>query len=349
MLQAARFLRGFCPTGNTCNTKTIPEQLMGLARLAALSVFVFPVLVACNPDNTLGLTDSRRQRFTAVMTGLNVRPVPVATQATAIASLSVRQPELGETGRQLTYVIVGTNLTSAISAHIHLGGAAIGSGPIILTLYTNPTDSVLTDPTVTSGLIPEGLLPFSLDSLEKLMLAGNAYVDIHATGNLAGLVRGQLTGQGGEPPLDLFDAATLSGNNVAPDPVETTATGSATFELKSDSTIGYNLTVAGLTGATAAHIHTAVADSVGDIAVTLFTGAGGDSLFTGTLASGSFSASSIQQAGVSMDSLLVLLRSSATYVDVHTLLNPNGEIRAQILPVTALPLIAQKQLTRNRH
>jgi hypothetical protein len=54
-LQSARFLRGFCPTANTSNTKTIPEQMMGLARFAALSVFVFPALVACNEDNTLGL------------------------------------------------------------------------------------------------------------------------------------------------------------------------------------------------------------------------------------------------------------------------------------------------------
>ena len=147
---------------------------MGLARVAALTVFVFPTLVACNEDNTLGLGDSSRERYTAVMTGLNVRPVPVPTATTAIAQISIRQPDVGEVGRQLTYAITATNLTSAISAHIHLGGAAVGSGPILVTLYTNPTDSVLTDPTLVAGVIPEGALAFSMDSLAALMSSGAA-------------------------------------------------------------------------------------------------------------------------------------------------------------------------------
>jgi len=310
---------------------------MGLARFAAVSAFVFPVLVACNEDNTLGLGDSSRQRFTATMTGFQVRPIPVITPTTAIAQISIRQPDVGEVGRQLTYAIVGTNLTSAISAHIHLGGAAIGSGPILVTLYTNPTDSLLTDPTLVTGLIPEGALSFSLDSLAALMSTGAAYVDIHATGNLAGLVRGQLTGKGAEPPLDRFDAPSLTGANERPNPVETTATGSATFELLSDSTIRFNVNVTGITGATMAHIHTAVADSAGPIAVTLFTASVPTGPLTGTLASGTFDESKIELPGVSMDSLLVLMRTGRTYVNVHTESNPNGEIRAQVEPVTTLP------------
>lgn len=310
---------------------------MGLARFAALSAFVLPALVACNEDNTLGLGDSSRQRFTAVMTGFQVRPVPVATATTAIAQISIRQPDVGEVGRQLTYAIVGTNLTSAISAHIHLGGAAIGSGPILVTLYTNPTDSVLTDPTLVTGLIPEGALGFSLDSLASLMSAGAAYVDIHAIGNLAGLVRGQLARQGEEPPLDRFDALSLTGANERPNPVETTANGSATFELLSDSTVRFNVNVTGITGATMAHIHTAVADSAGPIAVTLFTASVPTGPITGSLASGTFDESKIELPGVSMDSLLVLMRTGRTYVNVHTEDNPNGEIRAQIEPVTTLP------------
>jgi hypothetical protein len=310
---------------------------MGLARFAALSVFVFPTLVACNEDNTLGLGNSSRERFTAVMTGLNVRPVPVATTTTAIAQISIRQPDVGEVGRQLTYAITGSNLTSALAAHIHLGGAAIGSGPILVTLYTNPTDTLLTDATLVTGLIPEGAVGFSLDSLASLMSTGAAYVDIHATGNLGGLVRGQLTKKGGEPPLDRFDAPSLSGGNERPDPVQTTASGSATFELQSNSTIQFNVNVTGITGVTMAHIHTAVADSAGPIAVTLFTSANPTGPLTGTLASGTFDESKIELPGVSMDSLLVLMRSGRTYVNVHTEANPDGEIRAQIEPVTTLP------------
>ena len=272
------------------------------------------------------------------MEGGNVRPFPVVTTTTAMAELSVRAPELGEVGRQLTYVIVANNLTSATSAHIHLGGAAIGIGPILVTLYTNPTDTTLTSPTLVSGTIPESAFSgFGLDSLVALMNVGAAYMDIHADGYPLGIVRGQISKKGEEPPLDLFAASSLTGGNVRPDPVETTATGSATFQLLTGPTIKFQVNVAGLTGATEAHIHTAVPDSAGPVAVTLFTGTAGTSPFTGTLASGSFAESVIELPGVSMDSLLVLMRSGRTYVDVHTDANPDGEIRAQVLPVTTLP------------
>ena len=311
---------------------------MGLARLAALSAFVFPALVACNEDNTFGLGDSpKRQVFTAVMTGPKVRPIPVATTTTAVATITIRQPNVGEVGRQLTFGIVTTNLASALSAHVHLGGAAIGGGPILVTLYTNPTDSVLTSQTLVTGLIPEGALGFSLDSLAALMTAGAAYVDIHAIGYLPGVVRGQLSKKGEQPPLDLFSAPSLTGANERPTPVVTTATGSATFELLSDSTIRFNVNVTGITGATMAHIHTAVADSAGPIAVTLFTSSTPTGALTGSLASGTFDKSKIQLSGVSLDSLLALMRGGRTYVNVHTVANPNGEIRAQIEPVTTLP------------
>jgi hypothetical protein len=314
------------------------EQLMGLVRPVLLIALVVPVLVACNEDNTLGLADSDRPVFTATLSGANVRPIPVATTANATAQMSIRDPEVGQVGRQLTYTIVGTNLTSATSAHIHLGGAAIGLGPVLVTLYTNPSDTALTSATLVTGSIPESAFSgFSLDSLVKLMSIGAAYVDIHATGNPLGLVRGQLSKKGEEPPLDLFAAPSLTGAKERPTPVVTTATGSATFELRSDATIRFQVKVAGLTGATMAHIHTAVADSAGPIAVTLFTSSVPTGLLTDTLATGTFSQSNIQLSGVSFDSLLVLMWSGRTYVNVHTNRNPDGEIRAQIEPVTALP------------
>ena len=58
---------------------------------------------------------------------------------------------------------------------------------------------------------------------------------------------------------------------------------------------------------------------------------------TGTLASGTFAATNIVLPGVSLDSLLSLMRLGRTYVNVHTELNKDGEIRAQIEPVTTLP------------
>ena len=311
---------------------------MGLIRSVALIALAVPLLAACNEDNTLGLGDSTRDRFTATMSGANVRPVPVATTASAVAQMSVRDPEVGETQRQLTYAIVTMNLTSATSAHIHLGGSAIGAGPILATLYTNPNDTALTSASLVEGAIPESAFSgITLDSLMTLMSVGAAYMDIHATGNPLGLVRGQLTKKGEEPPSDLFSAPSLAGTKERPIAVVSSAIGSATFELITSGSIRFKVDVSGLTGATMAHIHTGVADSAGPIAVTLFTSTIPSGPLTGTLASGTFSGSNIQLQGVSFDSLLTLMRLGRTYVNVHTQLNPNGEIRDQIQPVSVLP------------
>lgn len=311
---------------------------MGLIRSVALISLVCPLLAACNEDNTLGLSDSSRDVFTASMSGANVRPFPAATTASATAQLSVRDPDVGQVQRQLTYVIVATNLTSATSAHIHLGGSAIGAGPILATLYTNPTDTLLTSPTLVTGSLPESAFSgISLDSLTALMSVGAAYIDIHATGNPLGLVRGQVTKKGEQPPDELFAAPSLSGAKERPTPVVSTATGSATFELLPDGSIRFKVNVSGITGATMAHIHTGVADSAGPIAVTLFTSTTPTGPLTGTLASGAFTGSNIQLPGISLDSLLTLMRLGRTYVNVHTDLNKNGEIRDQIQPVSTLP------------
>ena len=312
--------------------------LMRLTRFLALVPVVSALFAACNEDNTLGLGNSgSTDRFSAALSGGNVRPVAVATTATATAELSVRDPQVGTTQRTLVFVVTTSNLTSATAAHIHLGGSAVGNGAILATLYTNPTDSALTATTLVSGSIPESSVGVGLDSLVTLMRVGAAYIDVHTTANPAGLIRGQIIKRGDQAPGDLFAARALSGAKERPIPVLSTATGSATFELLNATTIQFSLTVAGLTGARMAHIHTGVADSAGPIAVTLFNSATATGPFTGVLASGTFTASGIQLPGISLDSLLSLMRRGRTYVNVHTELNPGGEIRAQIDPVTVLP------------
>jgi hypothetical protein len=119
--------------------------------------------------------------------------------------------------------------------------------------------------------------------------------------------------------------------------VVSTAGGTATFELLANSTMRFNVSVTGLSGATMAHIHAGVADSAGPVAVTLLNVTTPTGQVTGSLASGTFTATNIQIPGVSFDSLLSLMRAGRTYVNVHTEKNPNGEIRAQIQPVSVLP------------
>lgn len=114
--------------------------------------------------------------------------------------------------------------------------------------------------------------------------------------------------------------------------VETTATGSATFE-RADGVVAYAINVQNITGVTAAHIHgPAGAGQNAGVIVGLFTGPeGGTGDVTGSLVTGTFTASNLSaNAGVSMDSLLVLMRNGQAYVNVHTAVNPGGEIRGQI-------------------
>ena len=310
---------------------------MRFPRFSVVAFALVPLLAACNEDNEFGLGPGNGARFTASLTGANVRPAPVGTSATATATITIREPDIGQQNSTVSFTLTGTGITSATAAHIHVGGASVGNGAIIATLFSNPADTAITASQLASGVLAPAAISVSLDSLSTLLASGLAYVDIHSTANPTGLLRGQLSRTGETAPGERFAAVALSGTKERPAPVLSTATGSSTFEVLTAGTVRYNLTVAGLTGATMAHIHTAVADSAGPIAVTLFTSTTPTGTLTGTLASGSFAASNIELPGVSMDSLLSLMRRGRTYVNVHTATNPLGEIRAQIQPVTVLP------------
>lgn len=311
---------------------------MGLKRFIVLGALSTFVLGACNEDNQLGLGAGANDRFSASLTGSNVRPSPVTTSASGSAQVSILEPGIGQGQSSLAVQLTVAGLTSATAAHIHLGGAAVSNGPVLLTLFTNPTDTALRSTTLVNGTIAASALNgVGLDSLTTLMRTGLAYIDVHTTSNPSGVIRGQLTRSGQQAPGDAFAATSLSGAKERPTPVSSTAGGSATFQLTASGTMRYSLAVTGITGATMAHIHTAVADSAGPIAVTLFTTTTPTGSLTGTLASGSFTSSDIQLPGVSFDSLLSLMRRGRTYVNVHTVLNPSGEIRAQIQPVSVIP------------
>lgn len=310
---------------------------MHFKRIYRLALALVPLIAACNEDNEFGLGVGPDKRFSASLSGANVRPVPVATTAAATANVTIRDPEIGQGNRTLAFTLTASSLTSASAVHIHLGGPSVANGQQLATLYTNSGDTTLTSSQLASGSISENGLAVSMDSLITLMQNGAAYIDIHSRTNPAGLLRGQIVRTGADPVTEKFAALQLTGAKERPTPVATTATGAATFVISSTGTIQFTLTVAGITGATMAHIHTAVADSAGPIVVPLFNATTPTGPLTGTLASGTISATNITLPGVSMDSLLSLMRRGRTYVNVHTVLNPSGEIRAQIDPTTTLP------------
>jgi hypothetical protein len=127
-------------------------------------------------------------------------------------------------------------------------------------------------------------------------------------------------------------SATLSGANEAPNPVTTSATGTASYTV-SGTTVSYTVTYNGLSGPpTASHMHVGAAGVAGGVVIP----------FSGlpTTASGTFTGS-FTQADIkpqtspvinTLDDLLVQMRAGNTYTNIHTTANGGGEIRGQNQP-----------------
>jgi hypothetical protein len=124
---------------------------------------------------------------------------------------------------------------------------------------------------------------------------------------------------------DIFQA-TLTGAAERPTPVTTNATGTATVTLNTTSkTFSYVLTQSGLTGITAAHIHgPATTEQFAGVIVPLTAP-------TTSPTTGTFAAAQITATGISVDSLIALMRAGRTYVNIHTSANTAGAIRGQLI------------------
>jgi len=122
--------------------------------------------------------------------------------------------------------------------------------------------------------------------------------------------------------------AILNGANERPAAVTTQGAGAALFTVNG-ATVSYVVTFSRLSGApTNAHIH-GPGTSAQSVGVLVDLPAAGQTLTNGVL-TGTFNAASIRNAAISLDSLLVLMRNGNAYVNVHTTLNPAGEIRGQL-------------------
>jgi hypothetical protein len=121
--------------------------------------------------------------------------------------------------------------------------------------------------------------------------------------------------------------------------VATRALGVATFEVAGDgATIRYRLEVSRIVDVQMAHIHVAPPGQNGPVVVWLYPSAPPPQLkpgrFDGELASGVITAANLAGplARQPLSVLLERMRVGETYVNVHTVAYPGGEIRGQILP-----------------
>jgi hypothetical protein len=140
--------------------------------------------------------------------------------------------------------------------------------------------------------------------------AGTLYYNAHTQANPSGEIRGQLD-RGGSVRF-----ATLSGAQETP--AVTTAgygAGVLVVDQATGRVSGFILT-AGLTGATAAHVHVAARGTPGPVIVPL---TGGPELWVVPDSAAALSAAQISD-----------FNAGRLYFNVHTSANPNGEIRGQI-------------------
>jgi hypothetical protein len=128
----------------------------------------------------------------------------------------------------------------------------------------------------------------------------------------------------------------LTGQEEVP-PVETRAQGQAIFQLSADGMhIRYKLIVANIENVTQAHIHLGAAGTNGPVIAWLYPAGPPPVLipdrFQGVLAVGVITEASLvgPLAGQTLEDLLEAMLDGNTYVNVHTLQHPPGEIRGQI-------------------
>jgi len=116
--------------------------------------------------------------------------------------------------------------------------------------------------------------------------------------------------------------AQLNGPNEAPTPVTTTATGHAVVTVLGNL-VSWKVDIdTPIDSINAGHIHRRAADSVaGNVRVNFSLTLGGPD-FSGTLTTGS---------SVVADSILTIMREGRAYVNIHTQVNPGGEIRGTLV------------------
>ena len=248
--------------------------------------------------------------FNALMQGSNQVP-PVDSDALGIARFNLVGIDT------LDYTLHVTDIVSITMAHIHTGWPD-ESGPVVHWLY-DPSGVNAPGGDFDADNPVSGTLSLDAEHLVDL-LTGYYYVNVHTDANPGGEIRGQIGG------VNVF-AAPLNGAQEVP-AVHTPASGKAIMALEADAeTLYYRLLVQDIHNVTMAHIHRAPAGSNGPVVHWLYDPSGvnapggelnGDNPVAGSLT-------------LSNDDIFDLLRGDF-YVNVHTAVNPGGEIRGQLGP-----------------
>src|SRR5215212_6046276 len=132
-----------------------------------------------------------------------------------------------------------------------------------------------------------------------------------------------------------FDARLTGASEVQP--VQTNASGFADLDVEMEEdgqrVIDYHLYVNNIDRVTQAHIHQGNSSENGPIIVPLFNASTPTGPVTGQLAEGHITPADFMGPlqGKQLDDLIALMQNETAYANVHTVQNPQGEIRGIVL------------------
>lgn len=120
-------------------------------------------------------------------------------------------------------------------------------------------------------------------------------------------------------------------------PVPTNSSGFAVLKYD-NNTLNYQINVTNLDKVKSSHIHMGAFGENGDVIATLFNSSSPTDLINGTLTQGTITTSDLEGpfAGKSLQDVISQIKQLKTYINVHTVDYPDGEIRGQIANATAI-------------
>lgn len=237
---------------------------------------------------------------TAWLNGSNEVPAS-GSMANGIASVT-----LSKDMKWADIKVIANGLSGSIAgAHIHKAMAG-SNGGVVLDL----SDSV-------NGNLIAGR--FDVSSLIDDLKSGMLYINIHTANYASGEIRGQLNIS---PKLNFY--ALLNGKQEVP-MVNTTAMGWANFAVNAQmDSLWVDILADGLSGQIdGIHIHDGKTGTNGGVLADL------TAMVSGNKIQGTISGKTTVMA------LLPKLLTGGAYVNIHTMMNMNGEIRGQIMPLNS--------------
>ncbi len=285
--------------GNTVIASIDPTTI--LADLLSGNIYI-NLHTTANPNGEIRgqLLKDNKIAFDALLNGAQEVPA-VTTTAIGLANL-----KLNTTLDTLTYDIVLNGLAGqATGAHIHMGAVGVSGGVIYdmsSDINGNRITGIATGAAITNSFLSD-------------LLKGNFYVNVHNNANPNGEIRGQIYRL-----LREGYSAIIDGSQEIP-AVTTSAMGTAVVSVDRNQTDLHFMIVADGLNANGVHFHNDAEGQSGPVIYDVtpsFVNNGAFGYWKSTDATPFTIANSL------------MFRNDSAYVNLHTVANPNGEIRGQV-------------------